>query len=588
LLLAAWFGFFTGLVEACWWLGQKLLGSKMTALSPHVIWMAPLAEIGWFLLPGAFLALAAWRWPKRVTLPVAVFLLACLGFFSLRFLFPSIHWAAWLLASVGLAGQATRLLQARPAVCADFLLSRRRFLCGSGVAIGELAAGVHGWQWLRERQALAKLPPAPAGAPNVLLITLDTVRAANLSLYGYGRPTTPKLERLSQGGLVFERALATAPWTLASHASIFTGRFPHELSVNWKIPLDAAYPTLAEVLSAYGYRTAGFVANLEYCSLESGLARGFAHYEDYRVSLGELVHHSSCGKALCASPRLRKHLGYYELPNRKPAAELNAEFLGWLSGNAGRPFFAFLNYFDVHAPYLPPPAFAARFGGGRARRHPFLLPGRDWSPAEVQAEIDAYDGTIASLDHHVGGLFDELRQRGLLENTLVLITSDHGEEFGEHGLFEHGDSLYLPALHVPLLLLFPGRVPAGRRVGAPVSLRDLSATVLDLVGLKPWLPGNSLGRRWRKSDGVGGPEAEVILSEVSFAPNKPDWVPVSKGDMKSLFAGRYHYIRNGDGREELYDVTDDPLEQQDLAGTAQGRGDLEPLRKALQSLLTRS
>ena len=124
-------------------------------------------------------------------------------------------------------------------------------------------------------------PLPPAGSPNILLVVLDTVRADRLSLYGYERPTTPNLERLAKRGIRFDLARATAPWTLASHASMFTGHWPHELVQEWMTPLQGNQPMLAEYVGAHGYATAGFVANVTYCSQNSGLARGFTHYEDY-------------------------------------------------------------------------------------------------------------------------------------------------------------------------------------------------------------------------------------------------------------------------------------------------------------------
>ena len=143
-----------------------------------------------------------------------------------------------------------------------------------------LAGWVVGGEWLAERREASR-PLPPGDPPNVLLITLDTVRADHLSLYGYGRPTSPVLERLARLGIRFDEARAPAPWTLPSHASMFTGRWHHELSVDWMTPLDKKYPTLAEYLGSRGYATAGFVANLFACSYDSGLSRGFTHYEDY-------------------------------------------------------------------------------------------------------------------------------------------------------------------------------------------------------------------------------------------------------------------------------------------------------------------
>src|SRR5262249_30080043 len=154
------------------------------------------------------------------------------------------------------AVQVVRYIMARAVACQT--LVRRTVAWVGGVVIA-LALIAYGPQLLAERQALAPLPLAPSGAPNILFITLDTVRVPNLSLYGYARSTTPRLEQLATAGVVFERALSTAPWTLPSHASMFTGRWPHELSVDYGTPPDTVYPTLAEFLKTRGYVTAGFV-----------------------------------------------------------------------------------------------------------------------------------------------------------------------------------------------------------------------------------------------------------------------------------------------------------------------------------------
>src|SRR5262249_43485980 len=152
--------------------------------------------------------------------------------------------------------------------------------------------------WSEHRRTAALPPPAPA-ARNVLLLVWDTVRAQNLSLHGYSRRTTPNLQRLAARGVQFRHAFATAPWTLPSHASLFTGRWPHELSANWKTPLDEQVPTLAGRLSSRGYDTAGFVANLDFCSRETGLGRGFVHYEDYPLSIWEaLTRYVALGRRL--------------------------------------------------------------------------------------------------------------------------------------------------------------------------------------------------------------------------------------------------------------------------------------------------
>ena len=218
----------------------------------------------------------------------------------------------------------------------------------------------------------------PAGSPNVLFIVLDTVRADHLSLYGYPRPTTPTLERLAKNGIRFDRARATAPWTLPSHASFFTGRWPHELGVQWLTPLRPGAPLLAEYMGSRGYATAGFVANTGYCSYDTGLARGFTYYEDYILKgiaplqtpivvkgiLGRIfeigIAHESRSHAFV--PELVERWFYSGI--RKDAESINRAFLDWLfrRPEKTRPFFVFLNYLDAHAPYKLPEGAQHRFG----------------------------------------------------------------------------------------------------------------------------------------------------------------------------------------------------------------------------------
>jgi len=627
LILAVWFGLLTGLAEVCALAIKRFVLRRTVALSWKVVWMGPLANVILFTLVGLILFLVARRWSKIVSLRVAIFVFAFLGYLSLLVMIPRLHLSALLVLAAGLAMQTARIVGAHPAqfhalagrslrALAIFrgrsqqhgrregeqggatpVVSRRQILLSTGTTIAGLAVGVHGWQELAERRALGKLPPASPEAPNVLLIVLDTVRAQSLSLYGYARPTTPELERWAKRGVMFERAVSTAPWTLPSHASMFTGCLPYEHSADWSTPLDTTHPTLAEVLGAHGYLSAGFVANLIYCNYARGLNRGFIYYEDYPTSPGQVILSSSLGRAVASNNTLRNALGYHEVLNRKTAADVNTDFLRWLSHQGRRPFFVFLNYMDAHEPYLPPGPFDVQFGHQRPRGHFWHSPvdaGRmdKWkmSAQELQVERDAYDGAIAYLDHHLGRLFAGLEKGGVLEKTLVIITSDHGEEFGEHGLFGHGVSLYLPSLHVPLLISFPSRVPAGTRVREPVSLRDLPATVLDLLKLegRPRFPGNSLVRHWNGTSAPASLVTEPLLSEVNFAPNNPEWYPVSKGNMKSLIAQPYHYIKNGDGREELYDLEKDPFERHDLARAEEGRRTIERFRASLETMLARN
>jgi arylsulfatase A-like enzyme len=549
LLIAVWFALLTGLAEAFIMAEKRIFFGRYIFLSPHVAWMAPVANLFIFAIPTFLLLLVIWRWPRLITFSKAATVFAFLSFVCMLFMVTWLHTYAALVLAAGLAVQGVRLIGTR---FESFYSVVRRTTLWLATLTVALAAGVYGWQRLAEHRAIAALPPAGPDTPNVLLIVLDTVRAQSLSLYGHVRPTSPNLERLAETGVTFERAIATAPWTVPSHASMFTGRFPNELSVTFQKPLDSTYPTLAELFTNRGYLTAGFSANLGYCSYETGLNRGFIHYEDYRVSFDQIFASSSLYRAITNSNDHIRKVG--ASLSRKSAEQINSDFLRWLTPETGRPFFAFLNYFDAHAPYLPPEPIGTKSGS-------------------EQTDLDLYESCIEYLDHQIGLLFDELESRDLLRNTLVIITSDHGEQFGEHNLHEHGNSVYMPLLHVPLLILFPSRVPTGKNVREIVTLCDIPATVIDLLQLEEnaRFPGTSLARYWDDAYNPGNAATSRVLSE--------------HGEIKSLVVGRYHYILKDNDLEELYDLEDDPAEERNLADTVEGRRVCERFRASLETLL---
>ena len=581
LLLALSAGLLAGLTEAALTLAIKLRGGWVYA-GPHLGWMAPVADAMTFLPVALLLVLAQRVWPRLAAPHLAAFVFVSLGSWSVSLVVPGVSVLAGTILAVGLGVQGARFALKYPHRLGVALRASCTFMAA---LIMILAASTYLWQWSAERLAMARLSAAAPNAPNVLLIVLDTVRAQSLSLYGYARRTTPTLEQLAERATVFDMAFATAPWTLPSHASILTGRWPHELSTDWSTPLDDGYATLAEALSARGYRTAGFVANRTYGSYETGLSRGFARYEDYTVSLRDVLRSSPVVRFVVTSQMFREAAPSSRPLGPRSAAAINASFLRWVEAD-DRPFFAFLNYFDAHTPYLPPEVHLTRFGPERPDRDPlkldgWLFSGHSLSKREIDAERDAYDGAISYLDEQLRLLVDALRTRGVFEDTLVIITSDHGDQIGEHGLFNHANSLYGELLHVPLLISFPGRLQENVRVREPVSLREIPATVLDLVqaGSNDVFPGRSLEQAGRSVARCGAPPvlAAVARSHVSHRPGLPN----TKGPMHALVAEGRHYIRNGDGREELYDLGVDPAELVDLSASQ------EPTLERFRSLSDR-
>jgi arylsulfatase A-like enzyme len=588
-------GLLTGLGEASL-LGikQQLLG-QFVRFGPDLVWMAPVSDALVFLAVSLMVIGAARLWQPLGRAHVQVSVLAFLGFLSVLLLYYPLHPYARVLLAAGLAVSSARLA-ARWMHRVDGRFGLR-CLIAVAVVVALVAAVARIGPWFVYRRHVAALSQ-PASAPNVLLVVWDTVRARNLSLYGYERPTTPNLERWARSAAVFERAMSTSPWTLPSHASMFTGEWPQDLSAGFEMALDGKQLTLAEALTGAGYTTAGFVANTFYCGYELGLARGFARYDDYPVSPRELFVSSTLVRTVANSPSVRDVVGYHDNIPRRDAADVTDSFIKWQSTVRGRPFFAFLNYFDAHEPYLPPAPFDQAFGPGPVDSPAFLHELRrsfrlDWSrrsESDIQGEINRYDGAIAYLDSELNRLLSALQARGALEDTIVIVTSDHGEQFGEHGLFVHGNSLYQPLLHVPLIVRFPPLVPAGRRIVSRVTLRDLPATVMDLVGRadKGSFPGRSLARHWSAAPGSGLRGSDVALAEVrdaAWAEQLFPSYPAAAGDMVSATDDGYHYIRNGDGTEELYEIAD-AEEKRDLSGRMDSRHVLERFRAIVRTAPT--
>jgi arylsulfatase A-like enzyme len=617
LVLSVWCGLVAGPIEVGTIVIRKSLVdlNQFYWISRHFIWLIPLTNLGIFLAVGVVLALLVLCWPRLGIGPPARLLCALALLPPFWAAFPRVYGPAGVILAVGAAARVVPALS-RHAVefhrvvrlSFPFLLALTPLL-GASVWFGDR---IKGW-----REAGRPLPSSKAS--NVVFIVLDTTAAGHLSLNGYSRRTSPTLDGLARRGIRFDRAQATSSWTLPSHASFFTGRWPHEVSAGWLTPLDATYPTLAEYLGSKGFATAGFVANLVYCGADTGLARGFTEYRDYifpelsAFKMASLIDRPIEGlRAIDDHLRMRidsaqfeSLLSKFDAGRRKPAAVVNREFLNWLSrrDQPERPFYAFLNYFDVHFPYTLPEGGIHRFGASpRTWREVELI--ERWRTVDMHAlsfqEIafvrDSYDDCIADLDEQLGLLIDELERCGALERTWLIITSDHGESFGEHpGIYRHGTSLYQPQVHVPLLIVPPtSRHISPRGVAETVSLRDLPSTIVDLLDLEVGapFPGQSLAPLWGdRASSAGadtqGPRPSPAISEViptdtldpdpaHLLENRAVWASLAEGDSSYLWI-----LMGGTVHEALFDLRSDPRESRNLVEEVAQQATLQRMRATL-------
>ena len=569
------------MLSALYFIAAKLISvfllHRFVAASRDLVWMSPLSYLGFYLLAWAPVAAIGLWLQRNRALQFATLVFVALGVFAVLLPITSVARHASLILAVGVGTAVARVAGRFPDA---WLVGARRvaFLLAGILVFGAIA--IAGWRWVQERKGFATLPEPPAGAPNILLVILDTVRGDELGCYGYPRPTTPAIDSFAVRGTLFETAIATAPWSLPSHGSIFTGHYAGRLNAAEEIPLNGVEPTLAELLTRQGYATAGFVANLYYTTWDTGLGRGFIRYSDYERSPEQVLKSSYLGQAVVIDdilrardrwalrralrhPRVYDHLWGGRAP--KIAPTITDQFLKWSAERDRRhPYFAFLNYFDAHDPYDPIPEFRKRFV-------------KDSKNPDAR---DLYDAELAYLDQDLGRLFHELERRGDLKNTMVIVTSDHGEHFGERGLWSHGNSLYYALLHVPLIVRFDGQVPAGRRVPDVVSLRDVGATILDLAGLgsRVPFPGVSLAGLWRDENVTTSP---AIGEYLRHGMRDPTW-PMENRQLVSLVDGDWHLIREGRQLvEELFHYREDPAERSSLVGSPEGMSALRGMRETI-------
>lgn len=427
------------------------------------------------------------------------------------------------------------------------------------------------------------LADAPPGAPDVVLVVLDTVRAANVSAYGYARPTTPVFDALASEGALFLDATSPSTWSLASHASLFTGRFTSSHGAHAEnMLLRTDLPTLAETLASAGYQTSCFTSNA-FISPALGLTRGFRYVD-------EAWRGGGAGSTFMFAFRLLDRLGFGE--QDKGGAAVVESFGRWAARTPAdaRPQFVFLNFIEAHFPYhqLPDEYLRAFTSAPHAELRQVSMellatqfggpPPADPARASELA-MDMYDGGILYTDTLLGRIVEAIRARGTLDRTLLIVMSDHGELIGEHGFYGHGMSMYEPGIRVPLLLRYPPAIPAGTRVATPVSTVGAYATAREVAGLEPdpTLHVSSLLGPMR-----GGPPGGPVLAERYARPQmEPGTDPVQDPTVRirTYRVGSLKLVETSKGASLLFDLASDPGEENDLSDVR--RGDVARLQGEL-------
>lgn len=415
-----------------------------------------------------------------------------------------------------------------------------------------------------EMKGVRDIPPGTARSlhedihvPYVILIVLDTLRADRLSVYNGALKTSENLETLSKDALVFEECIAPSPWTLPAHASLFTGLYVSEHRCEFLISplpiLSEEHTTLAEIFAANGYKTAALVSNFGWLDPKFNVDQGFQVYDCSR-NIG-----------LHALQPFRPILFLFSyLTNRyskilfsyRTADDINREALNLLQTLYPEPFFLFLNYMDTHTPYQPPVPFDRSFldkqfpQAYRLTQYLLRLLGKEDKGTWDSYLLSQYDGEVAYLDNQLGELFSALKERGIYDAALIVVTSDHGELLGEHGLYEHHANMYEGVLKVPLMIKFPFSKRVGREKHL-VNLKDVFATLLSICDLP----------------GPGGISAEPPGSASSAV---AELYSFELGEHRALYDDTFKYMeyRASNGKEkrnaELYDLTNDPHERENV------------------------
>ena len=415
--------------------------------------------------------------------------------------------------------------------------------------------------------------------PNILFIVMDTTRADHLSCYGYSRETSPYLDRIAGEGALFKKAISTSGWTLPAHISMFTGLYPYEHGVGFASPyLPEKIETITVIFKKNGYRTLGY-SNNPFVSDLSGLSRKF---DDFQVGWKKFEKRYFYKIASNMARDVLK-VGGPGMKMMDDGAALTSRYvLEWMEKNSKSPFFIFINYMEPHLPYHPPAPFDSLFMPNNIspqERNIYspdpkvartLFEPRNRVPKELAVINALYDGEIRYLDEKIWMLYERLAKLNVLDNTVIIITSDHGDNLGDHNIVGHGYGLHNTLLEVPLIIRYPKLFPPGTIINDKVQTTDIYYTILGIVGevgnpsvLKL---GKSLATRINEKK-----FEEIMIAER----DKSIWVEWAKSEgvqtdhlnntQKTLISGNYKYIWSSNGEEELYDIVNDHEESTNIA-----------------------
>ena len=422
--------------------------------------------------------------------------------------------------------------------------------------------------------------------PNVVWVVWDTVRADHMSLYGYEKPTTSRLDAWAEGARVYENCISTASYTVPSHASMFTGLLPSEHGAhNYHLFLDDQYETIAELFQRSGYQTYLFSAN-PHISVVENFNQGFdvtehPWDEQYRQDALDIVRKKSLGDQ---SSELQEKLRSVKISpwHIKACGKLAQKGVeNWLAQREpNRPFFIFLNYMEAHRPFIPPRRFREDMMTPEQVERSYQVD-RSWVPMwsytfglkeysdeELAVMAATYDACLAELDAMFEQLLRVLGSTVDLDDTVIVLTADHGEHLGEHHMMDHQYSVYNPLLHVPLVVSYPKRFPPGRDAN-PVVNYDLFPTLLELAGLNPppKLESQAVSLLAPVADRIRLAEypAALVHPFKAVRPHYPNWDPMPwTRVLRALYHDQYKFIWSSDQRHELYNLRDDPKELRDL------------------------